>query len=588
MLKKNGGILYPFLLILVSLCIALVYTLIPNRNVWVYILIKQELWSIFGIALYVELTLLCFPDLPLSYYLSLYGIGTALPPVIRSVAYLARVSNDRLIQTSSAIIGLPFIILFCSLHAYANQKPKLPSPSTVNEHPMLWKAIEATHCDVSNDALVAPYFDLYSTALSLPSPSSPETAGEDGASIALPNESMSRGRRVWLESQSLTSRPSIAIHMRPFQIAMDSEAVISGLRSFQHSPIADPIRAEKAPPSTNGEESDDSLSTTSPSVASSSPVISSSHSPHSCCSLQSLRLIFPRFYFLRHNISLGFVAGSNVHQCIHLLLFFLAFNAYFFLLIYYIDIFRRSNQSFTKLVLLFSSFLVVTTLVRVLLKRSGLALDRNKIGSTSIFFIAEFTGLMLFYTFYRLLFESVRSWALFFIFQALHLLWEWILYPLRASPWLYPYLVFLQDHPRLPFLRNALIPLHTNLQDWIDFIALDFGVRVVVMIATTAGMATLLLVVQTASWLSSSLQEDSLADYGQSILFIFIATALEVINAWAMNRLFFAKQGVDVLEKTKRIFQDDRFAIMVIIIGTNLFINPIYAYTEDNSYHYSQ
>jgi hypothetical protein len=45
--------------------------------------------------------------------------------------------------------------------------------------------------------------------------------------------------------------------------------------------------------------------------------------------------------------------------------------------------------------------------------------------------------LLFYFTFYRVLFESINSWVTFFACQVLHVCSEWVLYPLRASQLFY-------------------------------------------------------------------------------------------------------------------------------------------------------
>lgn len=61
---------YPFIYLSISLLIAVVYAVIPNNNIWVFILLKQELWSVFGVAVYAELTILSIPDFSINYNIS--------------------------------------------------------------------------------------------------------------------------------------------------------------------------------------------------------------------------------------------------------------------------------------------------------------------------------------------------------------------------------------------------------------------------------------------------------------------------------------------------------------------------------------
>ncbi|RYG94167.1 hypothetical protein EON65_57885, partial [archaeon] len=104
-------LVYPYFIIGLALLVAIVYTIIPNSNIWVYILLKQELWSVFGIAIYAELTILCIPDFPNSLYIAQYVAGSTLPLLIRVIAYFAKGFNNPSLQLFCSIVGLPITIV---------------------------------------------------------------------------------------------------------------------------------------------------------------------------------------------------------------------------------------------------------------------------------------------------------------------------------------------------------------------------------------------------------------------------------------------------------------------------------------------
>jgi hypothetical protein len=126
-----------------------------------------------------------------------------------------------------------------------------------------------------------------------------------------------------------------------------------------------------------------------------------------------------------------------------------------------------------------------------------------------MFFVAEYIGLMFYYCFYRVLFESINSWSLFLIFQLIHLASEWILYPLRGSQMMLPILNLIQYY--IPFLN--FVPEGTDYFDWLNFIALDFGVRLVVMISTAVAVLILVLTIDFCPWIHNSLHQ-----HGQDVI----------------------------------------------------------------------
>lgn len=303
-------------------------------------------------------------------------------------------------------------------------------------------------------------------------------------------------------------------------------------------------------------------------------------------------LLLPRYFYMSYSIPLGVLTGDIWTQSFWLVVFFALFNGYFAFLEYFAQLFRKNHSTF-----FFAGHFIVFVLgsmvIRTILKRTGMRLDANKRGSTSMYFLGEIAGLLYFYTFYRVLFESIHDWSVFFIFQCIHLVSEWIAYPVRASTSAFVLLKQLQE--RLgrchSSLRCCLIPDETDFEDWLEFIALDYGVRFVVMVAAAAAIGFLLLVVTFVPWVDNALADDDdnmHAELTYSLLFIGLALVIELLNALIINRMFFAVRRVDVLKKVLHCFEDIRFAVMVLIFATNLFINPVYVWSKDNGFHYSQ
>jgi hypothetical protein len=97
-------------------------------------------------------------------------------------------------------------------------------------------------------------------------------------------------------------------------------------------------------------------------------------------------------------------------------------------LCYFTVYFRNNTHTIRQRIYLVIFYIIAITMFRYILKTIGMYCDRYKHGTISLFFIGEVYGLMYYYTFYRVLFESVRSIPEFIIFQVLHLTSEWILY----------------------------------------------------------------------------------------------------------------------------------------------------------------
>jgi hypothetical protein len=202
-----------------------------------------------------------------------------------------------------------------------------------------------------------------------------------------------------------------------------------------------------------------------------------------------------------------------------------------------------------------------------------------------MFFLAEILSLFFYYTFYRVLFESISSWGIFFIFQALHLASEWILYPLRASSRFYLFMEKLRvaDNMLLQALGMIVNANGLNLDDWRCFIVLDFGIRCSILIASAAEIVIILVTLYLCPWIYISLKQN-LSSLLQTLVFILVSVVLEIVNAATMNALFFIPRKLDVLKSVMNCFSNIRFSFICVIIASVLFINPMFAFTYDNTF----
>ena len=125
------------------------------------------------------------------------------------------------------------------------------------------------------------------------------------------------------------------------------------------------------------------------------------------------------------------------------------------------------------------------------MKRLGLQLDRGKIGTCSMFFVAEFMCTLFYFTFYRLLFEQFIGWGLFFGIQAIHFAMEWCMYCVRGTRSFYNFTKNLPDC--LSVVRNAFVMPGLSFRDWQMFLSLDFSIRVSILIFSAPVRTSFLL-----------------------------------------------------------------------------------------------
>ena len=231
----------------------------------------------------------------------------------------------------------------------------------------------------------------------------------------------------------------------------------------------------------------------------------------------------------------------------------------------------------------------------------GMECDKLNMNTTSMFFVGEYLCLMFYYTFYRVLFESIPDWSTFFILVFCHLFFEWVCYPLRASD---TFNACLSKHRNKEnsddgsssgssiksaskivgkVLEAFFFPYGLDFVDWQYFIALDFGIRCFIIVASGVSFTMSVLSVSFFPWVTNELAES-----GAQLLFtlalVAVSVALEVANALFLNYVFFRKKNLNVFAVVIDCFQDNRFAFITTILGAILIINPIYAFTTDNNF----
>jgi hypothetical protein len=235
--------------------------------------------------------------------------------------------------------------------------------------------------------------------------------------------------------------------------------------------------------------------------------------------------------------------------------------------------------------LLFGLYVIVGTLFRGLLKRLGLLLDRNKIHSASMYFLAEVMCLLFYYTFYRVLFESITSWFLFIAFQLIHLSSEWLLYPFRATETFYLTLQCMTSkitgNKCTQVVGSILTTGGLNHRDWQCFIGLDFGLRCIVLMLSGIGISILLITVAYFPGVENSLQQTP-QNLLLTLAFILISTVFEILNAFAMNVFYFKRINLVIRDIVKHSLSNKRFLFVSAILAAVLFINPMAAFeTKD-------
>lgn len=538
---------FPFRLIAVSLCFAWTYLMIPIEDYWIYNLVKQQFWAFLSLLSYVELQDICLPDFPDDLYIACYVVGFWTPVLVNILGYLFHPESYTDVQIIAVTSGVIIVLFFYGVHSVyrphgEHYGQELTFQSTVIEHD---KSGRHHWLDImmQND-LTGTLYDTYTacilneedaisredSSINIQSPQqlSESTSTTTGSKPLIADDSMSEGRKNWAKMRG-------SYLNRMFARSNDTNLTALDPPLFTWDKLG---------------------------------------------IFQRLCSFLPRFQYRRMKLSTGIVFGDRRVQWLYASLFNLLFNGYFYFLALFTNYFRAHGRD-ANVIVLFFYFMLGATVLRGSLKRTALVLDRRKIGSISMFFIAEFMGLMFYYTYYRLLFESITSWYLFFAFQGMHLLSEWLLYPMRCSQWLSKKMIHWQKV--CPCLEGLFIPKRTNYGDWVQFVALDFSLRVVVMICSAIGILVLTLTIDYVPWVKSGLKQHG-KDIALSSGYISIAVGLEIVNAIIINRVFFSPLHVDMWKKVRVFFTQPRVIVLTWVIATDLFINPMYSFTIDNSH----
>lgn len=264
----------------------------------------------------------------------------------------------------------------------------------------------------------------------------------------------------------------------------------------------------------------------------------------------------------------------KLSQWFFCIIFICLYNGYYDVLCLFTYRFRSDmNPQFH--IDMFFLFIVMGLAFRLGLKRVGLSLDKRKHGTASMYFFGEVMSLLFYFTFYRVLFESVSSWVVFLGFQFLHLGSEWVMYPVRGHEWVFNLLCYVEE--QVVCLRGVLLPPQLDYNDFLNFLALDFGIRCIVMVSASLAILLLLIVMDTVPYITNNLTQHGARAYTTYAL-ILVSVALELINAGLMHLIFFRRKNINIPAKIVHCFQRESFALISCLVAANLFINPVFAF----------
>ncbi|ETO05975.1 hypothetical protein RFI_31421 [Reticulomyxa filosa] len=267
------------------------------------------------------------------------------------------------------------------------------------------------------------------------------------------------------------------------------------------------------------------------------------------------------------------------------------------------DIFHTNPWlQFTLFLVFFLSFV----LIKSVLKSVGFLIDMGKTRGSFFYCQGEMMGLLYYYVFYRVLLTAVNSVYVFIALQCIHLTMEWLMYAFRCSN-LYVsflnrmlssftspssllskakpddslvgrFLSFAEVAQRIFFKaytkslqrsnsRNTI--LHQNAyNNWVSFLCLDFGIRLIVMSYTFFGFVICFFVVRFGynRHIFLYFGDITLHHIRRSMLILFISFVLETFNAILMQR-FWWKNHLQkaVLARCHYLLQNQFFRLFFIV-----------------------
>ena len=69
-----------------------------------------------------------------------------------------------------------------------------------------------------------------------------------------------------------------------------------------------------------------------------------------------------------------------------------------------------------------------------------------------------------------------------------------------------------------------------------------------------------------------------------TLALVLVSVAIEIVNAFVINHLFFKNKNLSVFKVTIDCFQDNRFAFVTTVLAGSLIMNPITSFTTDNNF----
>jgi hypothetical protein len=176
---------------------------------------------------------------------------------------------------------------------------------------------------------------------------------------------------------------------------------------------------------------------------------------------------------------------------------------------------------------------------------------------------AELVASSYYYLFYRFLFARVENAYLFGGFQLVHLLSEWIIFPLRTTQWYFNVLDRICSAFNLGLRARRLLcaaPFVMSVDDTSCFVCLDFALKTAIAISNSITF-TLLLSFGRLGYNSQHYCFGNLSDdqFRLTLVYTGISIVLEVLSVLLMEFLFWRPRHLSMLHRLFLLYENKRF-----------------------------
>lgn len=505
--------------VVTSVALAWIFVILPDSNIFVNYFVKQQWWASVSLVLMTEMVDICLPGGSPQLYIFCYCGGFLLPLIIHGISFAAGVPNSYFITimaTPASGTLVQFAYLFDTLRRFDTNH-----------------TIETT--DIASEESANDYHDLRLAS----------SASSTVDSIRLLGGSTINDIKYESDRQQCSTTESMPPSHLSFSSSTNATKDVELTIAGRNCNI------------------DGDRGTTA------------SHLCDTSC--RSLFNFLPRFYFK----AFGHMRDPSPSTRLKQWALTFAFGMMLWVYYMFVNLFTGAFLMFGGHMLLqffsFIGYIVVTTGLRMLLKRAGLALDNRKRGTVSMFFLGEVIGLTFYYSFYRVLFDGVREWREFAVLQTLHLASEWILYPVRGSRVFHDWVTSLDKSCTQRSIRALFSVDGLSFTDWQSFLCLDYGMRCLTMVITIVALLVILATIDNFPWIHNNLRRSD-GDLMLTTEFMVASLATEILNAKLLHILYFKPNHLHPINCLRHAFTNRRCALVSTVTIAAIYINLVNAF----------